>query len=65
MLPASEAAPAEVRSNFLEGLARLAWKRTREGAGLGEFLRANLNPEHPETNVIWELYREVTHAPEK
>lgn len=60
-LPPEEAAgPAEVRSNFLEGLARLAWKRTREGAGLKDFLSANLNPEHPETALVWELYREVT-----
>ena len=63
--PPEESETAGTESRFLEGLARLAWKRTREGAGLGEFLRANLNPEHPETNVIWELYREVTHAPEK
>ena len=59
-LPPEESAPAEVQSGFLEGLARLAWKRTREGAGLQEFLRANLNPEHPESALIWELYREVT-----
>lgn len=63
--PPEEAAAGEHESRFLEGLARLAWRRTREGAGLGEFLRANLNPEHPETDIIWELYREVTHADEK
>jgi predicted phosphodiesterase len=62
--PEEEAAPTG-ESRFLEGLARLAWRRTREGAGLGEFLRANLNPESPETNVIWELYSEVTHAADK
>ena len=62
--PEEEAAPAG-ESRFLEGLARLAWRRTREGAGLGEFLRANLNPESPETDVIWELYSEVTHAADK
>ncbi|UJX42885.1 metallophosphoesterase [Desulfovibrio sp. JY] len=60
--PPEEAASPEYKSRFLEGLSRLAWRRTREGAGLGEFLRANLNPESPETEVIWELYREVTHA---
>lgn len=61
--PPEEAETQDVQSRFLEGLARLAWKRTREGAGLHEFLRANLNPEHPETDIIWEFYREVTHAP--
>ncbi|MHC1713917.1 MAG: metallophosphoesterase [Solidesulfovibrio sp.] len=59
-----EAAPQNIESRFLEGLARLAWRRTREGAGLHEFLRVNLNPENPETEIIWELYREVTHAVE-
>lgn len=59
-LPPEDTAPAEVQSRFLEGLARLAWRRTREGAGLHAFLSANLNPEHPESAVIWELYREVT-----
>ncbi len=62
--PPEEAAPQETKSRFLEGLARLAWRRTREGAGLREFLETNLNPEHPETALIWELYREVTHAPD-
>jgi DNA repair exonuclease SbcCD nuclease subunit len=46
-------------SRFLEGLERLAWKRTREGAGLRQFLQANLNPESPETGIVWELYEEV------
>lgn len=63
--PPEEAEAANEPSRFLEGLARLAWRRTREGAGLGEFLRANLNPESPETAIIWELYREVTHADEE
>lgn len=63
--PPEEAAPAQTGSRFLEGLARLAWRRTREGEGLRQFLEANLNPEQPETPVIWELYREVTHATEK
>ncbi len=47
-------------SRFLEGLERLAWKRTREGVGLRQFLQANLNPEHEETDLIWKLYKEVT-----
>jgi len=62
--PPEENGAPEVASRFLEGLARLAWRRTREGAGLREFLSANLNPENPETELIWELYREVTHADE-
>lgn len=62
--PPEEPEAAGGQSRFLEGLARLAWRRTREGAGLREFLGANLNPEAPETEIIWELYREVTHAPE-
>jgi predicted phosphodiesterase len=63
--PPEEAQASAAPSGFLEGLTRLAWRRTREGAGLGDFLRANLNPESPETAVIWELYREVTHAADK
>jgi len=63
--PPEEAASGEASSQFLEGLARLAWRRTREGAGLQEFLAANLHPEDPETPLIWELYREVTHAPQE
>jgi predicted phosphodiesterase len=62
--PPEEGEAQITESRFLEGLARLAWKRTREGAGLHEFLSANLNPENPETEIIWELYREVTHAAE-
>jgi DNA repair exonuclease SbcCD nuclease subunit len=56
-----EETPPEVVSDsgFLQGLERLRWRRTKEGAGLKEFLQANLNPERPETAVIWELYREV------
>jgi len=52
----------QTESRFLLGLERLAMRRTAEGAGLKEFLKANLNPENPETSLIWELYREVTHA---
>ena len=46
-------------SRFISGLERLAWRRTQEGVGLKEFLQANLNPEQPETRLIWELYEEV------
>lgn len=46
-------------SLFVDGLERLAWRRTREGLGLRDFLAANLNPENPETPLIWELYQEV------
>lgn len=63
-LPPEETAAPETTSRFLEGLTRLAWRRTREGAGLQEFLRVNLNPDSPETDIIWELYREVTNVPE-
>ncbi len=51
---------AEGESRFIEGLERLAWKRTSEGTGLRQFLQANMNPELPETPLIWELYEEVT-----
>jgi len=54
-----EPSPEESRSLFLKGLERLAWRRTQEGLGLKDFLSANLNPEHPGTGLIWELYEEV------
>lgn len=47
-------------SKFLQGLERLAWKRTHEGAGLKQFLEDNIDPEEPESGLIWELYTEVT-----
>jgi DNA repair exonuclease SbcCD nuclease subunit len=50
---------SEGESRFLAGLERLAWRRSREGTGLKDFLSANLNPERPETGLIWELYEEV------
>ncbi|WP_022662085.1 metallophosphoesterase [Paucidesulfovibrio longus] len=50
---------SEGESRFLAGLERLAWRRSREGTGLRDFLSANLNPERPETGLIWELYEEV------
>ncbi len=46
-------------SRFLEGLERLAWQRTQEGIGLKQFLKDNLDPDLPESGLIWELYREV------
>ena len=54
-----EPGPEESKSLFLKGLERLAWRRTQEGLGLKDFLSANLNPELPETGLIWELYAEV------
>lgn len=49
-------------SKFLQGLERLAWKRTHEGAGLKQFLEENIDPEEPESGLIWELYTEVTNG---
>lgn len=63
--PPEDTGTAEASSQFLEGLARLAWRRTREGAGLQAFLTDNLRPDDPETPLIWELYNEVTHGAEK
>jgi len=54
-----ETVAVEKKSLFLKGLERLAWRRTQEALGLKDFLSANLNPEHPESGLIWELYREV------
>ncbi len=47
-------------SRFLEGLERLAWRRTQEGTGLKQFLEDNLDPDQPESGLIWELYQEAT-----
>lgn len=49
-------------SKFLQGLERLAWKRTHEGAGLKQFLEENIDPDEPESGLIWELYTEVTNG---
>ena len=49
----------DVESGFLNGLERLSWRRTQEGLGLKEFLEANLNPEQPETRLVWDLYKEI------
>lgn len=54
-----ERSAEERQSLFLKGLERLAWRRTQEGLGLKDFLHANLNPENPETGLVWELYEEV------
>ncbi len=62
--PPEEEESGEAESRFLQGLERLAWKRTAEGVGVREFLQANLNPEHPESELIWDLYREVANAAE-
>jgi hypothetical protein len=51
----------ESASRFLSGLERLAWRRTREGTGLKQFLEENLADE-PESRLIWELYEEVVHG---
>lgn len=58
-LPPEEETGNESESLFLHGLERLAWRRTAEGAGLREFLMANVNPELPEARLVWELYQEV------
>ncbi len=55
-----EEAEAQGESLFIQGLERLAWRRTREGVGLKQFLSVNLNPDRPETGLIWDLYQEVT-----
>ncbi|MUM77382.1 metallophosphoesterase [Pseudodesulfovibrio sp. F-1] len=55
-----EEQPAEAGSEFIRGLERLAWRRTREGMGLRQFLQENLSRETPEGALIWELYEEVT-----
>jgi len=49
-------------SNFIKGLERLAWQRTREGTGLKQFLEENLSRKTPEGKLIWGLYEEVTRS---
>ncbi|WP_029893469.1 metallophosphoesterase [Desulfohalovibrio reitneri] len=58
--PETEEESGRTRADFLDGLERLAWRRTAEGAGLRDFLTDYLDPEEPETGLIWELYTEVT-----
>lgn len=64
VFPDQEFPPEEMEqegdSRFIKGLERLAWKRTREGVGLKQFLEKNLDPEKAESSLIWELYKEVT-----
>ena len=52
----------EKDSGFVQGLERLAERRTREGVGLKEFLDVNLDEETPEGKLVWELYKEVVHG---
>ncbi|MFW5487768.1 MAG: metallophosphoesterase [Desulfovibrio sp.] len=54
-----ETGGTDEQSGFLEGLQRLAWKRTREGAGLKQFLSDNLQPGLAESALVWKLYNEV------
>jgi len=61
-LPVEEESEAERDSLFLQGLERLAWRRTSQGEGLKQFLQANLNPELPESRIIWELYEEIVNG---
>ena len=58
-LPEQEDADT-AESKFLQGLERLAWKRTHEGSGLKQFLEENIDPAQPESKLIWDLYTEVT-----
>jgi len=52
-------------SAFLKGLEKLAGRRTREGVGLKKFLEDNIDPEREESALIWDLYKEVVHGPER
>ena len=54
-----EAEEADGESRFIQGLERLAWRRTHEGVGLQQFLRDNLSDDEPEAGLIWALYKEV------
>ncbi len=54
-----QAAP---ESAFVTGLERLAWRRTREGLGLRQFLEQNLARDTPEDRLLWELYEEVVNG---
>ena len=53
---------AEGESKFIQGLERLAWRRTHEGVGLKQFLEDNLTKETPEGELLWGLYEEVVHG---
>jgi DNA repair exonuclease SbcCD nuclease subunit len=49
-------------SRFIKGLENLLIRKTSEGVGLKSFLDANLNPDDPLDNMVWELYKEVMSA---
>lgn len=62
IFPEQELPPEDqvvTQSLFLQGLERLAWRRTQEGVGIRRFLEDNLDQERPEAGLIWELYAEV------
>ncbi len=60
--PPEEEKNAVDGSSFVDGLERLSWKRTAEGLGIKEFLSVNVNPELPESDLIWELYHEAVNG---
>ncbi|MGE4297334.1 MAG: exonuclease SbcCD subunit D [Desulfovibrionaceae bacterium] len=57
-----EDAGGDRESLFLQGLERLAWRRTRQGEGLKQFLQDNLTQDTAAERLIWELYEEATHG---
>lgn len=60
--PQAQEKEPEGGSRFVAGLERLAWRRTREGAGVKQFLDENLDPSLPESSIIMQLYEEVCHG---
>lgn len=58
-LPDDVNGQVERESLFVQGLKRLAMRRTREGLGLKQFLEQNLDSAAPESPLIWQLYQEV------
>jgi len=63
-LPEEPLGQAERESLFVRGLERLAWRRTKEGLGLKQFLHENLrDPRLPDTpaeeKLVWQLYEEA------
>lgn len=68
-LPEDNAGQVESESLFVQGLERLAWRRTKEGLGLKQFLGQNLKDTHdPESSaeerLVWKLYEEVVSGAE-
>ncbi len=61
-LPEGAESLKDRESQFVQGLKRLASRRTREGLGLKQFLEQNLETESPESELIWQLYEEVIHG---